>query len=362
MTDEVALRGFDMPLSDIGDQLHFRLPLLSFRSSATLYLAGRVDWNVDRQALLTVVDDPEDRELATLLPDGVGRYLVPGQGVVVAGAEFFHAASRIGDQLGDFSHLSAADCECWIGMATPAEFIALKDELIDGSRAVFDRELAKAGRRGSRLTERGDAAMLILSSCGPLRREDLAIRQLAAARQNRDFDLYRRLLTRFEHELGEPEGRLHKQVGRHIELVDELEGTWLPPNMLKSGTVPMHDELAEQLHKAAHVIMSSNVPSFLLENALFTPASRSTGSSKTSKQWHGIAASSKGVWTFQPPSVILISSWLSEALAAGHRHLAPERKLMSDIPWSRWEMNMFSADMSGTKDRWEEMCDLAQSG
>ena len=239
MTDEVALRGFDMPLTDIGDQLHFRLPLLSFRSSTTLYLAGRVDWHADRQALLTAVDDPEDRELATLLPDGVGRYLAPGQGVVVAGAEFFHAASRIGDQLGDFSHLSAADCECWIGMATPAEFVALKDELIDGSRAVFDRELAKAGRRGSCLTERGNAAMLILRSCGPLRREDLAIRQLAAARQNQDFDLYRRLLTRFEHELGESEDRLHEQVGRHIELANELEGTWWLSNMPKSGAVPM---------------------------------------------------------------------------------------------------------------------------
>ena len=222
--DEVVLRGFDMPVSDMGDQLHFRLPLLSFRSSPTLYLAGRVDWHADRQALLTVVDDPEDREFATLLTDGVSRYLASGQGVIVAGAEFFQAASRIGDQLGDFSHLSAGDCECWIRVATPTAFVALERNLIDQSKAVFDQELGKARRQSSRLMERGNAAMLALSSCGPLRREDLAIRQLAAARQNRDLDLYRRLLTRFEHELGEPEDRLHKQAGRHIELADKGGG------------------------------------------------------------------------------------------------------------------------------------------
>ena len=218
--DEVILRGFDMPVSDIGDQLHFRQPLLSFRGSPTLYLAGRVDWHADRQAHLTVVDDPEDHELATQLTDGVSRHLALGEGVAVAGAEFFHAASCIGDQLGDFSHLSAADCECWIRMTTPAEYVALGRELIDESRAVFDQELEKARRNRSRLMERGNAAMLILSRSGPLRREDLAIRQLAAAGQNRDFDLYRRLLARFEHELGEPEDRLHEQAGRHIELAD----------------------------------------------------------------------------------------------------------------------------------------------
>jgi len=257
--DEVVLRGFDMPVSDIGDQLHFRQPLLSFRGSPTLYLAGRVDWHADRQALLTVVDDPEDRELATLLTDGVSRCLAPGEGVVVAGAEFFHAASRIGDQLGDFIHLSAADCECWIRMATPAEFVALERKLIDESRAVFDQELGKARLKRSRLMERGNAAMLILSSCGPLRREDLAIRQLAAARQNRDFDLYRRLLTRFEHELDEPEDHLQEQAERHIELTaDALEGTWSWLNMPESKVelVNILPDYLQSIRIAAAVIES----------------------------------------------------------------------------------------------------------
>lgn len=220
MANEAVLCGFDMPVSDVGDQLHFRLPLLSFRSSRTLYVAGRVDWNADRQAL-TIVDDPDDREMATLLPDGVGQAVASGQGVAVAGAEFFHAASHVGGQLDDFSHLPTADCECWIRVATPAEFAALKGNLIDESKAVFDQELGKASRQGSRLAERGNAAMRVLRRCGPLRQEDLALRQLAAALQNRDLDLYRRLLTRFEHELGEPEDHLDKQARRHIELAGE---------------------------------------------------------------------------------------------------------------------------------------------
>ena len=225
MANEAVLRGFDMPVSDIGDQLHFRLPLLSFRSSPTLYVAGRVDWLDDIQAL-TIVDDPEDLEMATLLADGASRPVASGQGVVVAGAEFFHAASLVGGQLDGFDPLSTGDCECWIRIATPAEFVALKGNLIEKSRAVFDRELGKASRQGRPLAARGNAAMRVLRRCGPLRREDLALRQLAAALQNRDLDLYRRLLTRFEHELGEPEDRLNEQARRHIDLADAPEGVW----------------------------------------------------------------------------------------------------------------------------------------
>ncbi len=320
--DEVVLRGFDMPVSDMGDQLHFRLPLLSFRSSPTLYLAGRVDWHADRQALLTVVDDPEDRELATLLTDGVSRHLASGEGVIVAGAEFFQAASRIGDQLGDFSHLSAGDCECWIRVATPTEFVALERNLIDESRAVFDQELGKARRQKSRLMERGNAAMLILSSCGPLRREDLAIRQLAAARQNRDLDLYRRLLTRFEHELGEPEDRLHKQAGRHIELADAPEGTWQWLNMPESKAERLYDVLAWSISKVVVEVQSVDDQPF--------------------------------------------SSWLLRGSASGLRNLATERKgkPTSGILRHREVKALPAGSMSGTKGSWgswEEICGQAQS-
>lgn len=63
--------------------------------------------------------------------------------------------------------------------------------------------------------------MLILRRCGPLRDEDLAIRQLAAAKQNKELDLYRRLLARFARDLRESEDDLHQRVERHIELASE---------------------------------------------------------------------------------------------------------------------------------------------
>ena len=325
MANEAVLRGFDMPVSDIGDQLHFRLPLLSFRSSPTLYVAGRVDWHDDRQ-VLTIVDDPEDREMATPLPDGVGQAIASGQGVIVAGAEFFHAASHVGDQLDGFSRLSREDYEYWIRIATPEEFVALKGDLITESRAVFDRELGKASRQRSRLAERGNAAMRVLRRCGPLRRDDLAIRQLAAALQNRDLDLYRRLLARFEHELGEPEDRLDKQARRHIELADAPEGVWSWLNKPASKA-----ELVYEVER-------------LTQGAVFDLNSIPIASSLSKDQ----------------PFFSLFFLWQAALL----HDLATEgkEKPTRDILRYRREMETLAADSkSGTKSGWEETWGQAQS-
>ena len=86
--DAAVLRGFDMTVPDVGDQLHFRQPLLSFGTSSTLYVAGRVDWRGDKQAL-TNLDDPEDLEMATLLADGVRRHVTSGEGVIRRWRWFF---------------------------------------------------------------------------------------------------------------------------------------------------------------------------------------------------------------------------------------------------------------------------------
>ena len=67
--------------------------------------------------------------------------------------------------------------------------------------AMESMALEEAAHCGSRLSERGDTALLLMRKCGLLRRDDLAIRQLVGARQNREFDLYRRLLIRFALEL-----------------------------------------------------------------------------------------------------------------------------------------------------------------
>ena len=104
-------------------------------------------------------------------------------------------------------------------MATPALYTALRTRLAEEARAAFDKALEDAVHLGSHLAERGDAALLLMRKCGSLRRDDLAIRQLAGARQNGELDLYRRLLIRFALELETQEGVLDGRVKRHIAAV-----------------------------------------------------------------------------------------------------------------------------------------------
>ncbi len=146
--------------------------------------------------------------------------MASGEAVVAAGVGFVQAAATAGIQL-DGSEMSFArihESECWITTATQALFAELETRLVDEARTAFDESLGDAARRGQHLSERGNAALLILRRCGPLRREDLAIRQLAGAKQNREFDLYRRLLIRFELELETQKDDLQKEVERYIAL------------------------------------------------------------------------------------------------------------------------------------------------
>ena len=216
--ETAILRGFDTVVADIGDQLRLCHPLLSFEGDPTLYVARRFNWQND-QAALASADPSEASELAMLLPDEHRWPIASGEAIVAAGAGFVQAAAAAGIQL-DGSEISFATHEsgCWVGTATQALFAELETRLVDEARTAFDEALGDAAHLGHHLSERGDAALLILRRCGPLRREDLAIRQLAAAKQNRELDLYRRLLVRFELELETPKDDLDKEVKRHIEL------------------------------------------------------------------------------------------------------------------------------------------------
>ena len=221
-----VLRGFDTAVADVGDQLHLCHPLLSFEGESTLYVARRLDWRNDQDAL-AVADPSEASELGTLLPNAHRQPIVSGQAVVAAGTGFVQAATTAEIQLDgfgmDFTRLH--DAECWISVTTPAHFERLKTGVADRARAVFDEALGDAARRRRRLSERGDAALLLLRRCGPRRRDDLAIRQLAGARQNDDLDLYRRLLIRFALELGTRENDLNERVGRHMALAERPRHT-----------------------------------------------------------------------------------------------------------------------------------------
>ena len=223
MPDEhgpAVLRGFDVAIADIGDRLRFCQPVVSFEGDSALYVARRLDWQNDRK-VLAVTDPAEATELGTLLPD-TRQSIASGEGVVAVGTGFVQAAAVSGvglDRAGiSFSNLD----ECWIGVATPERFANLKARLTDEARIAFDEALGEAARHGHRLSERGNAALLLLRKCGPRRRDDLAIRQLAGTQQNGDLDLYRRLLVRFALELSVQEDSLHEKVERHIELATTL--------------------------------------------------------------------------------------------------------------------------------------------
>ncbi len=213
-----VLRGFDVAASDVDDRLRFCQPVLSFEGDSTLYIARKLDWRNDSKALV-VADPDEADELGTLLSD-TKQSIVSGEGVIVVGAGFVEEAVVAGIQLdnAEMSFSSLDGAECWISVSTSESFAKLKARLADEARTVFDKALGEAARSNHRLSERGRAALLILRRCGPRRQDDLAIRQLAGARQDREFDLHRRLLIRFARELDTQENDLYERVERHIAL------------------------------------------------------------------------------------------------------------------------------------------------
>ena len=214
-----TLRGFNVSIADVGDRMRLCHPLLSFEGDSLLYIAHKLDWHDDPDAL-AITDPDEASQLGTLFPEAQRRLIASGEGVVAVGAGFAQAAAAAKVQFpGTETPLAQIDGSgCLIGTATSAIYTELRTRLVDEARRAFDDELGNAARHKRRLSERGNAALLLLRRCGPLWREDLAIRQLAGASQNREFDLYRRLLIRFEIELDAQQDDLHRQVERHIEL------------------------------------------------------------------------------------------------------------------------------------------------
>ena len=275
MLDEhrpAVLRGFDTAVADIGDQLHLCQPLLSFEGDPTLYVARRLDWQDDRKAL-AVADPSEASELGTLLPDTHRRTIASGEAVVAVGAGFVRAAKASGVQL-DGSEMDFArvhDAECWISVATPARFANLKTRLADEARTAFDEDLGDAALHGRHLSGRGNAALLLLRRCGPRRRDDLAIRQLAGAQQNRELDLYRRLLIRFALELRTQKNDLDEKVERHIALaVSPLRHTTpvlSPPR--EHGWAPLTNRKipALNLHRDLYIFIPNAKPSAAMEES-----------------------------------------------------------------------------------------------
>ena len=223
-----TLRGFHVSVADVGDQMHLCHPLLSFQGDSALYLAHRLDWR-NAHEVLEVVDPNEAAALGTLLPPRCRPPIASGEGLVAVGAELAQAAAAAELELlgSEIPFMRVDDPECWIGVATPALYTALRTRLVENAQTAFDDELAYAACRGSSLSERGSAALLFMRKCGPRGRDDLVIRQLAGARQDEEYDLYRRLLIRFALELDTQEGVLDERVKRHVAVLADRRATVL---------------------------------------------------------------------------------------------------------------------------------------
>lgn len=231
-----TLRGFPVSVGDIGDQLHLCHPLLSFEGDPALYLAHRLDWQ-DNPEALAIVDPDEASTLGTLLPPTLRWPIASGEGVIAAGASLVQAAKVAEVEFPSVEiPFSASSSGCWVGLATSALFADLRSRLTEEARGVFDEALGDAAFHRSPLSKRGNAALLLMRKSGPRRRDDLAIRQLAGARQNGEFDLYRRLLIRFALELDVQERVLDERVGQHIANAADwralIRHRWLPPRLV----------------------------------------------------------------------------------------------------------------------------------
>ena len=232
-----TLRGLPVSVADIGDQVHLCHPLLSFEGDPKLYLAHRLEWQDDPDAL-AIVDPDEASTLGVLLPWSLRRPIASGEGAIAVGASLVQAAEAAKVELlnADIRLVHVPDSYmrqasptsspgCWIGLATPALHTAFRNRLAEEARGTLDEALADAAFHGSCLSERGNAALLLMRKAGPRRQDDLAIRQLAGARQNREFDLYRRLLIRFALELDVQEQVIDERVDRHMRNVASTRQT-----------------------------------------------------------------------------------------------------------------------------------------
>ena len=219
MCRPAILRGFPVSVADVGDRVRLCHPLLSFEDSPALYVANRLDWENDPDAL-TVVDPGEASTLGTLLPSTCIRPISSGQGVVAVGEGFVQIVAKAGIVLDSEIRFSRMDgLEYRIGVATPALYAALRTRLGEEAREAFDEAMEEAVSCQSNLSDEGNAALFVMRKCSPGPRDDLAIRQLAGALQNQQDDLYRRLLVRFAFELNTQERTLHERVQRQLAMV-----------------------------------------------------------------------------------------------------------------------------------------------
>ena len=219
------VRGFNVSVADVGDQMHLCHPLLSFGDDPALYVARRFDW-IDASDGLAIADPEEAEALGTLLPRASWRPIASGEGLVAAGEEFVRPAEEVKpgflDPFEQATNSSGTPYRMCV--ATPARYNGFRRRLAEAARTAFDEAFRDAVHRGRRLSRCGNAALFLMRRCASLRRGDFAIRQLAGAMQNQEWNIYRRLLMGLAIELDTQEDVLADRVRSYVKAVrGELE-------------------------------------------------------------------------------------------------------------------------------------------
>ena len=165
------LRGFDFPAGDIGDQLRFCNPLISFGDSeaAPIFLARDLDWRHEGEGQsrwLTPVDTDEVASFATLV-SGKPQRIRQGQGVVLMGEHYFSAVRRVGIDLGRDGSVKfevIPEAQCRVGLASVDGYERFARRLTGEAARIFDGELLESA--GEELSAIGEAALFLLRKCG----------------------------------------------------------------------------------------------------------------------------------------------------------------------------------------------------
>lgn len=214
------LRGIDFQSKELGDQLRFCHPLVSFEDSPELlYYARSLAWapkrTADDQSLLLIDTDQLDR--FTLIDLTLQLPIRPNEGVVLVGCSFAQALKSIEIILSDVDSITFVNMPGTahsLGVASTSTYLAFAQQLQKQAGSIFDKDLRSSPPSG--LSDRGQAALFLLRKNGVARPTDMVMRELAAAYRSRAVEAYRRLLLRYSITLNEAEEVLQEKLLTYI--------------------------------------------------------------------------------------------------------------------------------------------------
>ena len=228
----MVLQGFAGRVTDLRARMRLCHPVLSPTGDGTkLLLAQSLDWLASGRNL-EPVDRADVLSFGTLWRD-VGSTIQPGFGVAVAGDALGSSVLDVVGPAGmdDLPFEWDDDVGCWIAIVRRDELERCAEGLARKAAAIFDNELRSTSHLG-RLSRKGAAALFVLRRVPRRKDSVVAIRELAAAHVETNFDLYKRLLAVQSVKLGIPEDDLAQRVSRHVASAQSaVFSGWLPQKL-----------------------------------------------------------------------------------------------------------------------------------